>query len=69
MTIKEARSRLNKAIKSLNEIQDSIIFEVEETDYSIGFTNHGRVNVNTSYGSYNQTYYFLQERYMSYHFY
>ena len=58
MTIKEARSRLNKAIKSLNEIQDSIVFEVSETDYSIGFTNHGRVNTDTSYGSYNQTSFF-----------
>lgn len=52
MTITDARKRIKKAIARLNEMQDSLEFEVEETDYSIGFTNHGKVNKGTSYGVY-----------------
>ena len=58
MTINEARKRLTKAITELNDIQDSITFEVVETNYSIGFTNHGRVNKNATYGSYTVDYFF-----------
>ena len=58
MTVKDARKRLNEAIKKLNEIQDSLVFEIVETDYSIGFTNHGRLDSNGSFGSYEHSSFF-----------
>lgn len=58
MTVTEARRRLNKAIKDLNSLQNALVFEVKETDYSIGFTNHGKKNPSSSYGVYEQTSFF-----------
>lgn len=58
MTISESRKRLYETIKKLNEIQKSLIFEVEETDYSVGFTNHGKQNQISSYGVYSFTSFF-----------
>lgn len=52
MKITDARKRLKAAVKKLNELQEALVFEVEETEYSIGFTNHGRQNVTSSYGCY-----------------
>ena len=52
MTIAESRQRLNKAVHKLNTIQNALDFEVEETEYSVGFTNHGKWNKSTTYGVY-----------------
>ena len=62
MTITESKKRLQEAIKNLNDIQKALVFEIEETDYSIGFTNHGRRNPNKSYGAYSHTSFFDEYR-------
>ena len=62
MTIAEAKKRLNKAIQDLNQIQTALVFEIEETEYSIGFTNHGRTNTSRSYGTYSQASFFDEYR-------
>jgi hypothetical protein len=58
MKIAEARKRLKDDIKRLNSISKSLEFVLEETDYSIGFTNHGKTNPSSSYGVYSQTSFF-----------
>ena len=55
MNIAESKKRLEKAIKDLNDLQKALVFVVEETDYSIGFTNHGKKNPDHSYGAYEHT--------------
>ena len=58
MTISESKKRLNEAIKKLNSLQKALVFEVEETDYSIGFTNCGKNNPYRTYGAYAHTSFF-----------
>lgn len=52
MTIVEARKRLKKAVKNLNEIQDSLVFCVVESDSYVGFENHGKRDTKRSFGAY-----------------
>lgn len=62
MTIAESKKRLRKAIETLNGVQNAMIFEVVETDYSIGFTNRGKTYNSSSYGAFSQTSFFDEYR-------
>ena len=55
MTVAEARKRLKKAVKKLNKIQNSLVFEVLESDICIGFENHAKRNPRLSFGVYAHT--------------
>ncbi len=52
MTIAEARKRLKEAVRKLNKIQNSLVFEVVESDICIGFKNHAKRNPHLSFGVY-----------------
>ena len=49
MTIAEARKRLKDAVKKLNIIQNSLVFEVVESEFCIGFENHAKRNPHLSF--------------------
>ena len=58
MTIVEARKRLKVAVKKMNKIQDSLLFDVVETDFCVGFENRGKRNPHQSFGVYAHTSFF-----------
>lgn len=55
MTIAKARKRLKDAVKKLNRMQNSLVFEVVESDILIGFKNHAKRNPQLSFGVYAHT--------------
>ena len=52
MNISDTRKWIIDAVNKLNDMQDSLIFELYETNNGIGFKNHGRLDSNRSFGAY-----------------
>ena len=55
MTIAKARKRLKDAVKKLNRMQNSLVFEVVESEFCIGFENHAKRNPHLSFGVFAHT--------------